>query len=425
MSVSRHPISALLLTLALLSGACGAEGDGATGPDTVEPADEPEVLRVIMADDWVVAPAVVDAVSAFEAAHPGLRVVLQDAPFSQIPDLAASASASGRPYDVIHQHAFGLAETGQAQAVTDLWEEHGITAEEWLPGAVEDVTWKGERYGIPLDTNALVLLVNRDLLTAAGATLADLRTFDGFSAAARAIVEATDAEGFAMTASSWPVYGWVRAFGGEILVEEGARLAATLDAPEVVAAVQGLAALIDDGAAIPPNARDVSTDASTLFQSGLVGMHASGSWDLALLERAPVDFEVATVPLPRASAASDTGTVLGGSSLAVGADARDRDLAFDFMLHLTEDDLALRLAAEEGRLPARARVFDDALFAEPGLDVVVAELPVASAMKLVAFPAAEEAFKEALEDAILGRRDAAAALREAQQVATSVIAGDP
>jgi ABC-type glycerol-3-phosphate transport system substrate-binding protein len=40
--------------------------------------------------------------------------------------------------------------------------------EDYLPGAVLDVTWDGQRYGVPLDVNALVLLANGDLLEAAG-----------------------------------------------------------------------------------------------------------------------------------------------------------------------------------------------------------------------------------------------------------------
>lgn len=411
----RRPLPALVAVALLLPVACS--GTAADAERSRRMADPVRALRVLMADDWVVAPAVVDAVRDFEADHPGVQVVLRGAPFSQIPQLARSAARSGQPYDVVHGHAFALAAAGDVQPLGERWEDAGITAAEWLDGAVEDVTWQGEVYGLPLDTNALVLLVNRDLLDAAGVPIGSLGTFEGFAAAAAAV---TDGErtGYAMTASIWRAYGWVRAFGGDLVDED---LDVTLDAPEVVTAMSSLAGMVRAGTALPPSARDVSTDATTLFQSGMVAMHATGSWDVAQLARAEVPFRYEVVPLPRGPDADDAGTVLGGSSLAIPTEAAEPELAFAFMQHLTEDARAVRLAEEEGRLPARLRVFEHPALQAPELEVVVDELRTARVMKLIALPAAEQAFQNAVEDIVLGRRRAAEALELAQRAAT----GDP
>jgi multiple sugar transport system substrate-binding protein len=86
------------------------------------------------------------------------------------------------------------------------------------------------------------------------------------------------------------------------------------------------------------------------------------------------------------------------------------------MLRLTEDEVALRLAEEEGRLPARARVFEEPLFrSDPLVAAFVDQLPTAEVMPLIAYPEVADVFREALEDAVSGRLEPAEALAEIQR----------
>ena len=77
--------------------------------------------------------------------------------------------------------------------------------------------------------------------------------------------------------------------------------------------------------------------------------------------------------------------------------AEHRELAFEFMTHLISDTNALRLAKEEGRLPARPRVFDDPFFADPDLQVILEQLRTAHPPKLGAFDQPSEQFSNAIE----------------------------
>ena len=95
--------------------------------------------------------------------------------------------------------------------------------------------------------------------------------------------------------------------------------------------------------------------------------------------------------------------------------AEHRELAFQFMTHLISDDNALRLAKEEGRLPARPRVFDDPFFADRDLQMFLRQLRTAHPPKLGAFDEPSEQFTTALEDVFrLGGADPALALADAQ-----------
>lgn len=408
----RRPLVLVVVT-ALLAACTGSPA-----------APEPVTLRVVMADDWASAPIVGDVIDEFERVHDGVvEVEVQSAPFSQIPDLARSGVELGQPHDVVHWHAFAAAAAGIAQPLDDLWEAEGLTPEEYVPGALEDVTWDGRRYGVPLDVNALVLMVNEASFERAGLSPDDVATFEGFEAAAEQVVE-SDASEYAITvsASSWAAYGWMVANGGELLTwDDDGQVTFTLDHPANVAALEQLAELVATDRAPGPFAPNLALEAIESFAGGATAMHASGSWDLPIARRA-ADAEVTPegiqiLPIPQADPQHPR-TVLGGSSLFVPPDAPNRELAFELMLALTEDEVALRLAIEEGRLPARQRVYEDPVFASsPDLAAFVQLLPTAEVMPLIAYPQVAAAFREALEDAVAQRETVADALAGAQAFA--------
>lgn len=394
-------------------------------------ATEPATLRVIMADDWASAPLVGDVVAAFEEEHPGVRVQVQGSPFSQIPELVDGAMELGQPYDLAHWHAFAAAAAGLAEPVDDLWAEAGLTAEEYLPGAVLDVTWDGARHGVPLDVNALVLMANRDLLAAAGVTSDDLARVEGFAGHVErlASLEGTD-HAIAVTASSWAAYGWIVAGGGQLLetdaggtpsLDDAGLPTFTFDHPRTVATVDTLVSLVASGAAPPPLAPDLSMDAISSFADGRSALHASGSWDLPIARRASqaeiTEEDVLVLPLPQLDPGSPR-TVLGGSSLFIPEGAAERELAFELALALTELEVGVDLAAEEGRLPARTAAYDDPLFdTSPDLAAFVAQLEHAEVMPLIAYPEVAVAFRDGLDAALGGRASAAEAMAGVQEAA--------
>jgi multiple sugar transport system substrate-binding protein len=178
---------------------------------------------------------------------------------------------------------------------------------------------------------------------------------------------------------------------------------------------------VAEGDAPPPFAPDLSLDAIAAFSSGETALHASGSWDLPVTRRAKqVDAEVEHVeilPLPQRDPGNPA-TVLGGSSLYVPAGAEQRELAFAFMLALTADEVALELAAEEGRLPARSAVYDAPLFtSSPDLVAFVAELPHAEVMPLIAYPEVAAVFRDGLERALSQRGTPQQAMEDVQAFA--------
>lgn len=404
----------MLLCLAAVTVACGTGG----------PAQPTTLLRVLMTDDWVTQPFV-DAVRSFERQHPDVRVVIEKGPISLLTDAVRAGISSGAPPDVVQGHAFSAAGQGLAQPLDDLWAAH-LDERDFFPGAVEDVTWAGRRYGVPLDTNALVLLYNADILGAAGvAEPGPSMTFPEFEALAKALTTPDgQRRGFVVPNSTWWTYGWIRANSGETVdVGNDGKPRLRLDSPEVVQTVTFLEGLIDKGYAYPPRAADSHTgDAVALFASGAVAIHASGSWDLVTLRRVVPDVHFRVALMPVGPGGTSPGSAMGGSSMWVPRKAEHRELAFEFMTHLISDQNALRLAKEEGRLPARPRVFEDPFFADSDLQVFLKQLRTAHPPKLGAFDGPSEQFTTALEDVLRpDGANAAAALHDAQRLSLAAL----
>lgn len=98
--------------------------------------------------------------------------------------------------------------------------------------------------------------------------------------------------------------------------------------------------------------------------------------------------------------------------------AEHPELAFELMLALTEDDVAVDLAVEEGRLPARREAYEDPVFSStPDLAAFVEELETAEVMPLIAYPDVAAAFSDALQAILSLRTDADEAMADMQSFA--------
>lgn len=402
---SRRLLAAVLLVMV---GAVGCSETTSHAP--------PASLRVWMTDDWVT-PPFLDAVRDFERTHKDVRIAVDKRPIRGMLDALQSVVNADSAPDIVQSHAYSAAVRGLAQPVDDLWAGR-LTESEYFPGAIEDVTWAGRRYGVPLDTNALVLLYNADRFRERGVEPpAGPITFGEFAELARQLTSPDGSKrALALATSTWRTYGWVAANGGEwVRVGPDGRPQFSLDSPQVVGAVNFLSMLVREGLAFPPRASEThSSDVFALFESGTTAMYTTGGWDAVKLRKSRPDVDYRAAPMPKGTTGLTQGSAMGGSSLFVPKGSKHRKLAFEFMLHLTGDRYALRLAKEEGRLPVRPRVYTDPFFQDPVFQVVLEQLKTARPEKIDAFPVASQDLSAILDQVLRQERDAGTALREAQ-----------
>lgn len=343
-------------------------------------------LTVMLADDWASAPAVVDAITDFEAEHQ-VRVVVDRATFGQLEEFMLADRAGPREIDVSQWHAFAAGALGWALPVTERFAGE-YPEGTFVDGAIEDVTWDGEVYGVPLDVNAVVLVVNTSLLERYGHDLEDLRTWDGLAAVAASAAE-HGTRLMHLPASTWSMYAWVRANGGrwfERVPESGTRL--LFDSAPVRETFDFLTDLTADGERMAIADDDTDTDAAAypLFLDEQTLLLASGTWDVARLIDDDPEFAWTVVPVPAGPSADGPATVLGGSSLYITEQADDPGLAWSFVTHMVRPEYAMGYAEDSGRLPGRTDVLADPFFDDVRYRVAVDQLPVASTMQLIVYP---------------------------------------
>jgi multiple sugar transport system substrate-binding protein len=215
------------------------------------------------------------------------------------------------------------------------------------------------------------------------------------------------------------IVDFLRAWGGEYITQD---YKVKVSSPESVKAVSILADLFQSGA-IPKAFVGSWTNetATTYMQQGLCAM------SLSLFERYP-DYnhperskysgKIKVMPIPMAREVKSASPIIAPRtefwSFVIPKNAQDKELAYDFIRTVSDRKNTLR-AAINGNGPARVSTYKDSQMraALPYADMVAQVVPTA-----IAAPAwdnsarAEDAFKQGLESALIGRKTAQAAMEE-------------
>lgn len=358
------------------------------------------------------AKAVTQAVAAFEAEHPGIRVIerFQEGSYGGLLTNLQAAIAAGRPPAVAQiGYNFRLFAFNELPHVPiDSFSDRGDYADfvdTFIPGMLRLGTDEnGVLRAVPFAVSVPMLYYNADLFREAGldpdvppATWADVRE------AAKTIRDATGRYGIGIQISNsnnWVPQGLIESNGGEILDADG-RIA--VDGPEVVEVYEFWQALALEDGTLP-----VVTDAEQeqAFLAGQLGMYIRTSASLANYT-AQSNFDMRTAMFPTWGD-KPRSIPSGGNALFVFAsDPAEQQAAFEFMAFLVSREGQTIWVRDTGYLPVAAGVEDDPafladFFAEnPLIAPAVEQLPDAVAW----LPLPGERGFEA-EQALIGAREA-------------------
>ena len=260
---------------------------------------------------------VADAISRFEAAHPGITVQrINPGDTAQFMTKLQTMMAADAPPDVFYMDASRLplfAETGQLAVLDDRLRGAGddaLTVDAFFPAALDAFRWDGERpghgalYGIPKDFTTLGFYYNRALFRRAGLSdPADDWSWDDFIATARAI-GALDDDTYGAELVTWPfvLRGYLWTEGVEIRGEDWNDL--RLNQPELHAALDRLRAWRHDESGAIARAEAEGIDPASRFLTGQYGMVGPlGRWVVPQFRTIPEPdaggFDWDFAPLPR------------------------------------------------------------------------------------------------------------------------------
>lgn len=386
--------------------------------------DEPITLEVWLDLDFTRDNSLFEEMAQdFEQVYPEVEVEIFSFVRESIPQRVKGEVQGRLPPNVVQGHVYAMAGQGLAEPLRQEWEEWEETdptiSSQFLPAALDEVTWQGIRYGVPFDIYTLVLFYNRDHFDEANLPYpgGDYDLFSLIQAAAILSKPEENRYGLGLTTDPWYVYAWVTGAGGDVVVgdpEIGYTL--TLDSETNIDVLHFLISLVEAGYAPLPTSRPRDyEDVREQFLNGQISMYFGESQDIHLIQSTDPEFPLGIAELPSTPARDSAASVLGSSGLFIPRGASNQDVAFEFIKWATNDRYVVPIGRRVGRFPAKAWLRTSPEFTENLLLVPVFEqLDAAQPYRLGLFPEAEEAFGDAVKTAFYKLATPAEALHEAQ-----------
>ncbi|GAA2175488.1 sugar ABC transporter substrate-binding protein [Agrococcus versicolor] len=352
-------IAALAVTTTALAGCAGFGGGGGgdEGDDTLSFttwASESEQL------------ALEDLVAQFED-ESGATVELNVVPYEQMFSNIDAQLASGDAPDVFRVDYGNLGVYSSQEQLLDLSDAFsGDEVDAFTPALWEAVSFDGAPYGVPHQTDVSALIVNLDMLAAAGidastlpTTQDDAWTWEEFADVAAQLRTALPAEQYPFVVN-WQQGGtprwmsWLFQAGGSFMAEDGTP---TIDSPEGAAALDFTRSFFENQW-VPPTSTPAGTVyADSLFSEQTTAMAFVGSFLVPDMDYFN-EFEWTALPMPRDERGA---TDLGGNALVATAETDQPELATEFLRFMVTEEAMSTFCAATNELPTLTALEGDAI----------------------------------------------------------------
>jgi multiple sugar transport system substrate-binding protein len=346
------PLSCLALLGALLFAACRAESDAAAPVEFWAMGREGEVVRSL--------------VPAFEARNPGLRVRVQQVPWSAAHEKLLTAFVGEAMPDAFQLGNTWIPELAALGALEPLGariQSSGIPREDFFAGVLDAAVIGGETFALPWYADTRLLFYRSDLFAEAGVA-APPRSWPAWRAAfaAERVRAGEGRHALLLPLTEWEPLVILALQQGAELLRDGDRYG-NFRSPGFRAAFDAYLSFFREGLAPAQGAAQLA-NLHQDFGAGWFASFVSGPWQLGeLRRRLPPGFEArwATAPMPGGGADGAPGLSLaGGASLALVASSPRKEAAWRWLSFLAEPEQQIAFHRLSGDLPARRSAWRDA-----------------------------------------------------------------
>lgn len=357
--------AALAVASLALSGCAGFGGGG--GSDSGGGADD--LTGTITFTTWgseSEEAAYKDLIKQFEAEHEGAKVKLNVVPYDQMFSNIDAQLSSGDAPDIFRVDYGNLGVYSSQEQLLDLspyFSEDEIA--DFVPAMWEAVSYDGTPYGVPQQTDVSALLVNLDMLTAAGfdtttlpTTQDDAWTWEEFADVAAQLRASLPADKYPFV-YNWQLGGaprwlsWLFQADGSFL--DGAT--ATIDSAAGEKALDFTKSFFENEWVPPTSSTKATTYADSLFAEQTTAMAFIGSFLVPDMDYFN-EFEWTSVPMPRDERGA---TDLGGNALVATAATDKPALSAEFLKFMVSADAMSAFCAATNELPTRVDLSGDAI----------------------------------------------------------------
>lgn len=298
-------------------------------------------------------------VPAFEQQNPGIRVRVQQIPWSAAHEKLLTAYVGEAMPDVFQLGNTWVPELAALAAIEplDLWlaRDASIVRDDYFAGILDTNRLDGRLHALPWYVDTRVLFYRTDLLRAGG-TDAPPATWDEWRAALRRLQTNL---GPARHALLLPLTEWqvpiILALQSNAPLLRGAAEHGNFRAAAIRSAFDLYLSFFRLGLT-PQSAAAQITNLYSDFINGDFACFISGPWSIGELRaRAPAEFAArwSTAPLPAIDPGSAGVSLAGGASVAMSRTSAHKDAAWLWMSYLARPEQQADFYALTGDLPAR------------------------------------------------------------------------
>lgn len=279
-------------------------------------------------------------------------------PYNDFSPKLAAVIASGESPDILAVDLIAVPLLAAQNQLTDITE---LVAQlpfydSLSPSHMRLGAYGGKQYALPFTAEGSVLVYNKGLFRQAGldpdkppTTWAELEDYAKKIDALGEDIYGYYFSGACAGCNAFTYLPFIWANGGDILNEDGTE--ATVDTPEVRAALEFYRRLWEEGV-IPPGAQtDNGADFLNAFATGKIGIAGTGAFSIATLKNDFPDIDFGLTPIPGTEGGSSS--FAGGDSIAIPAGSRYVAEAFEFITWALSDEVQVDIIAQGGGLPVR------------------------------------------------------------------------
>jgi multiple sugar transport system substrate-binding protein len=453
----RRSFPALILLLALVLSACGGtpaatptSAPAAPAPATAAPAAEPtaapaevtsapaEATSAPAADlsgkltYWTAYNTVSpefktlteQIIPAFNKEYPNVTVDAQAIPYDELRKKLLAAIAGGETPDLLRADIIWVpefAEQGALAKLDELLPDFATYKDSFYAGPLATNFYKGNYYGLPLDTNTRVIFYDNQVLQAAGITEAP-KTFDEFKAACDKVKALNQPDTFCYAeggTGAWNVLPWIWSAGGAITDPTYTKATGFLNGKGTVDAVTMLRDMLKDGT-LSPSILGGGLQTSEAIGKNQVGMIVDGPWMPPIFKEQFPDLKYGLAPFPAGQGGS--ASVVGGEDIVIFDKSQNKDAAVAFMRFMLEEPQQIAMG-KTGQMPVLKSLAGNKELPDY-FAVFQKQLETANPRTpSPAWPKIDEAIGNAVQQVLRGEKEPQAALDEAAATVDGLLAG--
>ena len=309
-----------------------------------------------------------ELLAAFERENPGLRVRVEQLPWTAAHEKLLTAYAGDATPDIAQMGNTWLPEFVALDAIVPLDERLRASAQidlrDYDPGIVATNVLEGRQYGVPWYVDTRVLFYRRDLLAQAG-FLAPPRDWDEWLRMQVAIKQRGGADRYAILLplnEFEPLLAlWLQE--GEPLLRDGGRFG-NFRSAGFARALEFYLSMYEKHLA-PPVTNNEVANVWNEFARGYFSFYISGPWQIGEFKRRlPPELQASWMTAPLPGPKGPGASSAGGSSLAIFRRSTHKDAAWKLVEFLSRTSVQQQFYRLTGNLPARRSAWADPALAQ-------------------------------------------------------------